>query len=49
METISLKMETKLIKDIDRAMKRHRYSTRTEFIRDAIRNKLGALGKEEAI
>ncbi len=49
METISLKMEEKLLKDIDSTIKEHRYSTRTEFIRDAIRTKLNDLEKEEAI
>jgi len=49
METISLKMEGKLLKDIDNALKEHRYSTRTEFVRDAIRSKLTALEKEDAI
>ncbi|MBI4454053.1 hypothetical protein HY636_05410 [Candidatus Woesearchaeota archaeon] len=49
METISLKMEETLLKDIDGTIKKHRYSTRTEFIRDAIRGKLTKLEKEEAI
>jgi len=49
MEIISLKMETKLLEDMDNALKKHRYSTRTEFIRDAIRKKLTDLEKEEAI
>ena len=49
METISLKMEETLLKDIDTKIKNFRYSTRTEFIRDAIRQKLNELEKEEAI
>jgi metal-responsive CopG/Arc/MetJ family transcriptional regulator len=49
METISLKMEETLLKDIDTKLKNFRYSTRTEFIRDAIRQKLNDLEKEEAI
>jgi metal-responsive CopG/Arc/MetJ family transcriptional regulator len=49
METISLKMEGKLLRDIDFLIKDYRYSTRTEFIRDAIRAKLNELDKEEAI
>lgn len=49
METISLKMEKKLLTDIDANIKKHRYSTRTEFLRDAIRTKLTDLEKEEAI
>lgn len=49
METISLKMEEELLHDVDSSIKSHRYSTRTEFIRDAIRTKLNDLEKEEAI
>lgn len=49
MEVISLKMEENLLNDIDKSLKNNRYSTRTEFIRDAIRFKLSALEKEEAI
>lgn len=49
METISLKMEEKLLHDVDSSIKGHRYSTRTEFIRDAIRCKLNDLEKEDAV
>jgi len=49
METISLKMEGVLLQEIDTKIKSHRYSTRTEFIRDAIRDKLSDLEKEEVI
>ena len=49
METISLKMEEELLHDMDSSIKSHRYSTRTEFIRDAIRTRLNDLEKEEAI
>ncbi|MCX6708811.1 MAG: ribbon-helix-helix domain-containing protein [Candidatus Woesearchaeota archaeon] len=49
METICLKMEEKLASDMDNSIKNFRYSTRTEFIRDAIRSKLNELEKEEVI
>ena len=49
METVTLKMEESLLEEIDSSLAKHRYSTRTEFIRDAIRGKLTALEKEEAI
>ncbi|MFH1211866.1 MAG: ribbon-helix-helix domain-containing protein [Candidatus Woesearchaeota archaeon] len=49
METISLKMEKSFLNEIDGAIKKYRYSTRTEFIRDSIRTRLSALEKEEAI
>lgn len=49
MQVISLKMEESLLEEIDSTLAKHRYSTRTEFIRDAIRGKLTTLEKEEAI
>ena len=49
METISLKMEEELLHEIDRKLEKHRYSTRTEFIRDAIREKLSDLEKGEIL
>jgi metal-responsive CopG/Arc/MetJ family transcriptional regulator len=49
METISLKMEETLLQEIDRKLMSNRYSTRTEFIRDAIRDKLSDLDKEEML
>ena len=49
MEIISLKLENELLKEIDQNLSKHRYGTRTEFIRDAVREKLSDLEKEEAI
>ena len=49
MESISLKLENNLLDEIDRKLAKHRYSTRTEFIRDAIRCKLTSLEKEDII
>ncbi len=49
MQTISLKMEDSLLKEIDNTLIKNRYSTRTEFIRGAIRSKLTQLEKEAAI
>ena len=49
METISLKLEHNLLQEIDNTLNKHRYSTRTEFIRDAIREKLSELEKEELL
>jgi len=48
MEVVSLKMEKELLDDIDKSLKKNRYSTRTEFIRDAIRRRLTEQEKEEA-
>ncbi len=49
METISLKIEDSLLKEIDENLARYRYSTRTEFIREAIREKLSDLEKDEVL
>lgn len=48
MESITIKVEENLAKEMDKAMKPF-YSTKTEFIREAIREKLMALRKEHAI
>ena len=49
MESISLKLEGEFLKDIQSIMKKHRYSTKTEFIREAIRDKIKDLEKEELL
>ena len=49
MEAISLKLDGAILTEIDRKLARYRYSTRTEFIRDAIRSKLSELEKKEMI
>ncbi|MFH1134309.1 MAG: ribbon-helix-helix domain-containing protein [Nanoarchaeota archaeon] len=49
MEAISLKLEPTLLSEMDQTLKKYRYSTRTEFIRDAIRSRLHSLEQEEAL
>ena len=49
MEAISLKLDDEFLHDIEQFMKRHRYTTKTEFIREAIRDKIRDLEKEEAL
>ncbi len=44
-----MKMDEALLTEIDAKLSKHRYSTRTEFIRDAIRAKLSELEKKEMI
>jgi len=48
MESITIKVEDNLAKEMDSAMKRD-YSTKTEFVREAIRDKLKEIRKEKAI
>ena len=49
MEAISLKLDQTMLQNIDHTLKKNNYSTRTEFIRDAIRIKLGDLKREKLI
>jgi Arc/MetJ-type ribon-helix-helix transcriptional regulator len=48
MESICLRLDSALAKQIEKDMKDFRYSTKTEFIREAIRDKLKAHEKENA-
>lgn len=49
METVSLKLGESFVGDMEKIMQRHRYTTKTEFIREAIREKMHSLEKEEAL
>lgn len=49
METISLKLDENLLENIDSSLPKHNFSTRTEFIREAIRDKLKQLSYDERI
>ena len=49
MQTVSLKLEKNFLNLIEEIMKRNSYSTKTEFIREAIRDKIKDLEKEEAL
>lgn len=49
METISLRLENEFLHDVETAMKKYRYSTKTEFVRAAIREKIKGLEKEELL
>jgi len=49
MKTISLKLENSFLKEIDKNLIKNRYGTRTEFIREAIRDKLSTFEKGELI
>ena len=49
MEAISLKLDKTLLNEIDSNLHKHRYSTRTEFIRDSIRRRLSDLEKDKLL
>ncbi|MCK5282352.1 MAG: hypothetical protein KAK00_03000 [Nanoarchaeota archaeon] len=42
-------MEDTFLKDIETSIRKHRYTTKTEFIREAIRDKIKDLEREEAL
>ena len=49
MESVSIKFDENVMKNMDSAKKNNNYSTRTEFIREAVRDKLTELEKEKKI
>ena len=49
MEHISLKLEGNFLKAIVAIMKKHNYMTKTEFVREAIRDKIRKLEEKEII
>lgn len=49
MEAVSLKLEDNFLHDIEKTMRKFRYTTKTEFIREAIRDKIMDLEKEAAL
>lgn len=49
METVSVRFEEDFVQDMEQVMKENRYTTKTEFIREAIRDKINQLEKREAL
>ncbi len=49
METVSIKLEDNFAKDLDKTIKKNHYTTKTEFIREAIRDKMKNIEKEEML
>lgn len=47
MENVSLKLETGFLQAIEKIMKKHNYMTKTEFIRESIRDKIRRLEEKE--
>ncbi|MBU2476874.1 ribbon-helix-helix domain-containing protein [Candidatus Micrarchaeota archaeon] len=48
MHTITLKLQETTFRKVEKAMKNFDYSTKTDFIREAIRDKLKELEREKA-
>jgi len=49
MQTISLKLEKNIYNAMGKFIKKYYFSTKTEFIREAIRDKINDLEKKEAL
>ncbi len=49
MENLSIKLEESFLKVIETVMKKHNYMTKTEFIREAIRDKIRRLEEKEIL
>ncbi len=49
MESITIKLDNEFAKDVKKALKKHNYTTKTEFIRESMRLRLKDLEKEEAL
>jgi len=49
MEPVTVKFEDDFLREIEKLMKKHRYATKAEFIREAIREKIKQLEKEELL
>jgi metal-responsive CopG/Arc/MetJ family transcriptional regulator len=49
MESVTVKFQEDILKRIDEGIARHNYNSRTEFIREAVRDKLEKLHREKLI
>lgn len=49
MEPVTIRFEDNFVKDIEKTMKKYRYATISEFVREAIRERIKDLEKEEAL
>jgi len=49
MESVSLKIEGNFLQAINEVMKKHHYMTKTEFIRESIRDKIKKLEEKEIV
>lgn len=49
MEMVTLRFQEKVLKEMDKTMLDHNFNSRTEFIREAVRDKLEELKRDEII
>jgi Arc/MetJ-type ribon-helix-helix transcriptional regulator len=49
MEIVSVKFQEDVLKKVDDTIAKHNFNSRTEFIREAVRDKLANLSRDELI
>ena len=49
METVCVKFQEQVLAEVDKKIKDHNFNSRTEFIREAVRDKLEDLSRDEII
>jgi len=49
MEAVSVKFQEDVLKKMDKCIETHNFNSRTEFIREAVRDKLADLSQDELI
>jgi Arc/MetJ-type ribon-helix-helix transcriptional regulator len=49
MDVVSVKFQEDILKKIDDSIERHNFNSRTEFIREAVRDKLSDLSRDEIV
>jgi len=49
METVTVKFQENVLKDIDKNIAEHDFNSRTEFIRESVRDKLSELNKTDLV
>ena len=49
METVTVKFQENVLKEIDKNIAEHHFNSRTEFIREAIRDKIEELSRDDLI
>lgn len=49
METVTVKFQEDVLKKIDTSINKHNFNSRTEFIREAVRDKITELNREDLI
>lgn len=49
MEAVTVKFQEDVLKKIDETISEHNFNSRTEFIREAVRDKVAELSKEDLV